>query len=560
VTRPVIARWALAAALALAAAGCASGPPAPVRLGHVPPRLEGLSDHAGLPGVAWAETATDALAGLDGALADPGDEDLRVRDHEGPVPPILAQTGTIAFDVPVVADERVDRWIQIMRGPGRGWYAKWLSRSTRYVPVFWPILEAHGLPKDLVFLSMIESGFSPRAYSWAHAAGPWQFIPGTGRLYGLRIDFWRDERRDFVKATDAAARHLRDLHAAFRDWHLAWAAYNAGAGKVQRAIKRTGSLDFWRLSRTRHLREETRQYVPKLLAAATIAKQPERHGFAEVEYLPPLRWEVVTVTVATDLATLARACGEPDVEHLELLNPELLLGISPPGEVYDFRVRAGRKEACADGLGELSPLERFTFRYHPLREGETVELLAARYSTRVEAILATNRLEPGQLASRGELVIPVPLAVADRHPLVEPAPGDGRPGLGPPGQSVTHRVRKGETLARIARRYGVSLSDLRRWNRLHGRSKLRIGQRLEVRAPPRASRSVVAAERPGARAARQPAVGGKPRGAGRTHRVTAGESLWSIAQKHGLTLQRLLELNGLRRRARLRIGQVIRLE
>lgn len=523
--------------------------PAGFALEHVPGRFERRADLHGPP--PWGFVETSSIADLELDLEDPGDEPELFGDRHGPVKPILAMTGTVTFDIPMSDDERVGEWVNHLQGRGSAWFAKWLSRSTRYVPLFWEILEQYGLPKDLVFLSMIESGFSPKAYSWAHAAGAWQFMPATGRQYGLRVEFWVDERRDFVKATHAAARHLRDLHDYFGDWHLAWAAYNAGTGRMNKAIRGSGTNDYWRIARTWHIRRETAHYVPKLLAAAIVSKQPEKFGFGAVEYLPPLAWEILTVTVATDLKTLASACGLEHHEELDLLNPALRVGVTPPGEAWEVRVPPGMAEPCRAGLEAMAPEVRLTFRYHELSPGESLATLAKRYRTTPEAILAFHEIEAAQLEDFSELAVPVPLAVAAEVPIRAPPFRPLRTGkYGPDGGQVRiHVVRPGESLWTIARRYGVSLQKLRLWNGLWKKTSLRAGQQVRIyggRAEPR----------PEAQAARPGAASKAPQ----SHRVRSGESLWSIAQRYGTTVERLAAANKLGKNAALQVGQVLRIQ
>ena len=420
---------------------------------------------------------------LDSAFFTHLEEDELDFDTAMKVAPILAVTGTVVtFDIPMAEDERVDQWIDYLTGRGRGWYEKWLGRSTRYVPVFWPILEQYGLPRDLVFLSMIESGFSPNAYSWAHASGPWQFIQGTGRQYGLHIGFWIDERRDFELATHAAARYLSNLYQYYGDWYLAWAAYNAGSGKVNRAIARMKSRDFWRLSRSYHLRRETSHYVPKLLAAAKIAKQPDLYGFGDITYLAPLEWDVVTVTTAIDLKTVAKSCGLEDPTELHALNPALRAEVTPPGRDYPLRVPKGRKETCEAGLAAIPFAERMTFRYCEVKMKDSLAAIAKRFHTTPEAILEYNKIEEAQLADFDELVIPVPVANADLVPVVEPPMKRFRPGNYKPDgmQMIVYEVRSGDSLWRVANRFRVSLKKLRLWNGLWKNSRLRVGQKLRV--------------------------------------------------------------------------------
>ena len=205
----------------------------------------------------------------------------------------------------------IEKFIRYFQTGGRKRFELYLSRSGKYVGMMQKILVRYGLPEDLVYVALIESGFSPRAYSVARAAGPWQFIAETGRRYGLRIDWWADERRDAEKSTHAAASYLRDLYGMFESWPLATAAYNAGEGKIQRAVTRYKSDDFSELIRHGYLKQETKDYVPKMLAALTIAKDPDKYGFGDVSYEAPLDLRTVTVPGGTDLAAVARLLEVP---------------------------------------------------------------------------------------------------------------------------------------------------------------------------------------------------------------------------------------------------------
>ena len=238
---------------------------------------------------------------------------------------------TGSYDIPVEMQPLVAQYIRFFQGPGRKWFRVWMSRSSRYIPMMAPLLEASGLPRDTVYLAMIESGFSPEAFSWARAAGPWQFISSTGKRFGLRQDFWVDERRDPLKATRAAGRYLRELHDSLGTWYLAWAGYNAGGEKLRRLVERRGTDDFWELSEGRGLAKETKHYVPKLIACALVAKHPKAFGFSDEEFSfqEPLAFEEVPVVEPTDLEVLARAAAVP-VEDIRALNPELRRWCSPP--------------------------------------------------------------------------------------------------------------------------------------------------------------------------------------------------------------------------------------
>ncbi len=272
----------------------------------------------------------------------------------------LEQSGLPQDDssvLPVVSNERVEAFIELFEGPQKQWMERALRRSGRYSQRMKQILREEGLPEDLVYLALIESGFNPYAYSRAKAMGIWQFIPGTGRRYGLVINWWIDERRDLEKSARAAAHYLKNLYGLFDDWYLAAAAYNAGEGKMQRAIRKYDSTCFWDLSQYRYLQRETKNYVPKFLAALTIAKDPGRYGFADVEYDAPLLYETVTVPDATDLAVIAKGCGK-SLSLLNKLNPQLLRGCTPPDYPdYEVKIPLGTKESFLAYYSQLDPAE-----------------------------------------------------------------------------------------------------------------------------------------------------------------------------------------------------------
>ncbi|MBK8014894.1 MAG: LysM peptidoglycan-binding domain-containing protein [Deltaproteobacteria bacterium] len=561
----------------------------------------GVDRIAEAPGDAWATagTSTGTLAhdfDLEDELAatieatDASGGDAAVADPRRPfVRPVLTETGTIAYDIPMIEDPRVDQWVEYLTGRGRHWYERWLARSTRFVPLFWSILERHEVPRDLVFLSMIESGFSPHAYSVARAAGPWQFMEKTAKSLDLRVDFWVDERRDFEKSTDAAARYLKALYGRFGDWHLAMAAYNAGGARVARAMRASGRRDFWTLSRTSRLRRETRQYVPKLLAAARVGKQADRYGFAEVEYQEPLAWDVVTVKLATDLKSLAQLCGVDVEQTLRDLNPALRWAITPPGESYVVRVPKGVSDVCRANLeaaeADVEGAEgRLTYRYHRLGRDETVQSLSERFQVPVERMLEVNRRTLDDLETVEGLIVPVPLAMASSLPIEEP-PSASFPGdrYRPSGvRRIVHVVRAGESLWTIGRRYRVSVKMLRLWNGRWTRRPLRVGEKLAIypgpsgpKAAGRSTRGLRAAAphfRPSSNLGSSSSVktltsevlvSSRNSKAGRSsssHRVRSGESLWTIAQRYGTTVDWLVRMNGLPSSRPILPGQVLRVD
>ncbi len=321
------------------------------------------------------------------------------------------------YDIPVEYNEEVAAYLAFFQGPGRQWFGRWLERSHRYLPLFRSILREHEMPEDLVYLSMIESGFIMHARSWASAVGPWQFIEPTGRRFGLEADFWVDERRDPVKSTHAAAKFLKRLYAAWGDWYLAWAGYNAGPGRVSKAIAKYGTNDFWALARTDDaFRKETQHYVPKLIAAALIAKHPENFGFYGLEPQPPLEWETVEIPDATDLDVIAR-CAGVSVDAITSLNPELRQWATPPvrrgGEPYRLRLPKDHADLFAAAYAQVKPSERFTYRSYKVQKGDTLGHIAVMFKTSVDSLVRSNRLaDPRRLRIGQELMIPIPPGAA----------------------------------------------------------------------------------------------------------------------------------------------------
>ena len=383
------------------------------------------------------------------------------------------------YDIPLEMRPLVGHYVQFFQGAGRKWFVRWLERSTRYVPVMRPIFEKAQLPKDTVYLSMIESGFSPYAYSWAHAAGPWQFIPSTGAHYGLKQDFWVDERRDPIKSTHAAARYLADLYRKKGDWYLAWAGYNAGETRVRRLMERHASTDFWELSETSNLAKETKHYVPKLIAAALMAKHPEAFGFGreEIAYQPLFEFEEVLLDAATDLNLAAKLAG-CTLGALQDLNPELSHAYTPPASglsPYVLRLPKGTKDAFEEAYARLSPEEKSSAQSHAVRKGDTLAKMAA-----------TAKLNPEVLAEFNGLGLRSPLQVGQTL-LVPKAELFGNPRLQasrPPGSRppVVYKVRPGDSLWSISRKFAVELRSLQSWNRaLLGKNKtLQPGMQLTV--------------------------------------------------------------------------------
>lgn len=555
----------------------------------------------------------DQLAGEGPEEAEPGLKEplevLSISGHElrAELERVRQAEHGVTYDFPIDLNDKVLTWVSLFTTTKRGFMENALGRASMYMPMIRQIFAEEGVPQDLAYLAVIESGFRNEAKSRAKAVGMWQFIRSTGRIYGLTGSAWLEERRDPVKATRAAARYLKRLYEISGDWYLAASGYNAGPLTLERAIQNIGTRNFWDLARSRWLRTETKNYVPELCAAILVGRNPELYGL-RIQALPPYAFETVQVPSMTSLSVLARSAGT-DTATLKELNPELLRGSTPPGS-YALRVPPGHAGDLLRQLAHLPAGRRPEFKSYTVRKGETLAQVARRFKLSPEDLLEANDLTARQfkagrrlqvppppalalddrdLAPRGERVkrlgdqpleplpalpgaaVPVPLGVtlADGKPAstgdsapveaaqtappptstVPPPPPSSAPAPRPPGpapelapttlpggdgptliarpgdtlariarsrgvslgtlirlnpdavkalhpgdtvrlpeaagsaassrQATSHQVRRGDTLAAIARDYGVGVADLRSWNRLKG-DRIQVGQRLRL--------------------------------------------------------------------------------
>ncbi|MBI4043141.1 MAG: transglycosylase SLT domain-containing protein [Deltaproteobacteria bacterium] len=301
--------------------------------------------------------------------------------------------------------------LRYFQGPGRRSFSRYLARSTYYLPIMQDIFRENSVPRELTYLAFVESGFNPLAYSRAGACGPWQFMKRTGRRYGLEVSWWVDERRDPIKSTHAAARYLKDLHAMFNSWGLAFIAYNAGEGKIERVLRTRDRDNLWDVIVANRLKRETRSYVPKFLASYLIALHPEHFGFMDVAYLPPMRYDEIEIPSTTDLSLIARTVGI-DTQVIRHLNPQLRRWSSAPGKSA-MRIPFGLKAAFEQKFAELKPKQvaSLNYRHYQVRKGDTLSHIARRFGTAVEPIVSLNRLSSEHFVRAGRtLLIPVPMA------------------------------------------------------------------------------------------------------------------------------------------------------
>lgn len=486
--------------LALLASACASGGRGSFG-GNAPrPDAGGRADSLGAAvALQEVDSAADQRV-LDSLHADgprpadivpPAVPQVRSDEIEGEAERLFGEeAGEATFDIDVTSfstNQRVLEYLRFFQVDARDRFEVWLSRLGRYEGMIRERLRNQGLPEDLVYLTLVESGLSNTAVSRARAVGMWQFMASTGRLYGLQIDPWVDERRDPFKATDAAVNHLGDLVERFGSVYLAAAAYNAGAGRVARGVRRLpGEVDsltdhiFFELRDRRYLRRETRDYVPKLIAAALIAKQPSRYGFTDIQSLEPLVFDEVLVDDATGLDVLARLADTTVAAVLEL-NPHFVRGITPPGKSVTVRVPRGRGEVVAQRYAALPVNERVTFIDHYVARGETISLIARRYRVSQAMIESANpRLRPRALRVGQRVIIPMSGRVVPPSAWSVPPQRTYRrvAHVGPDGK--TYRVRRGDTLGTIARSFRVSLTALLNANGLTMGSVIRPGDVLRL--------------------------------------------------------------------------------
>jgi membrane-bound lytic murein transglycosylase D len=446
-----------------------------------------------------------ALAQGDGfaeAKSEPASIDELLKIATFAKPPADAETkeavkedlASTVHDVPIPQNSRVLAYVELMQGRLRDYIQESLTRGAKYLPMIQNVFRAEGLPLDLAYIPIIESGFKPNALSKASAKGPWQFMKPTARDHGLKFDWYIDERSDPEKATVAAAKYLKTLHKMFNgDWHLVLAAYNGGLGRLQKAMRRAGTEDFWTLSESsRFLPKETREYVPLILAAMVVAKNPMQYGF-DVPPMEPLQFEKVQVPRAIDLRRVAEWTGTT-IDQIQELNPELRRWTTPvryPN--YEVKVPAGTAEQFQTRLASADPDEFVALNRYTVRKGDTIATIARKLRVSRADLAEANHLSTKSRVRSGEQLIiprapatmlaaradrPAPTAVASRSisgeaPVVRAS--------NTTATVTTYRVKRGDTLFSIARLFNTSVDKIKSLNRLRG-NVINPGDRLRIAA------------------------------------------------------------------------------
>ena len=361
--------------------------------------------------------------------------------------------------IPLVTNSQVESYIRYFEGKGRKGFNIWLRRYVQYRDVILPILEEHDLPEELIIVSMIESGFDPKAVSRAKAVGLWQFMYSTGKQYGLERTWYVDERQDIIKSTEAAARYFKDLYREFEDWYLVLAAYNAGPGRVNRAVNLHETSDYWQLY---SLPKDTKNYIPYFLSSAIILKDPEKYGF-KIPKAKSFKYDEVVIKKSADLSVIAKSAGTK-TSTIKYLNPELRQSATPANEDYILRVPYGAKDKFYNSFNALPETERFATQKveHRVKKGENLSTIASKYRVLISDLMTINNLKNDRLHIGQRLKIPVKGGIYSNYP-----------------EKITYTVKKGDTLGGIAEKYNTRASEIRKWNKMNSNNSLiSIGQKL----------------------------------------------------------------------------------
>ncbi len=427
-------------------------------------------------------------------------------------------------NVPLDYNPKVQKWLDYFQGRGRGHMNRYLGRSSRYLGLMKSILAEERLPERLAYLPLIESGFNHSAHSHASAVGYWQFIYGTGKIFGLEINNFIDERRDPIRSTEAAVQYLSSLYKMFDDWYLSLAAYNTGEGRIKRYIRNYKTKDYWVMS-TRRMHKETKNYVPKYIAAVMIIENPSAYGFNDVPFEDPLHFESIDVKKGISLKKLAASLNVPEKVFLRL-NPkyrsEYVPGTSK--KPMEVRVPVGKMQIASSFIDSSAIAAPKNLRgdhfWYRVKRGDNLSVIAKKHRTTTSTLRRLNRMGRRSFLRAGQkLKVPQRYAKSSYKVASRKAKKPSR----------YHKVKKGETLSEIAEAYGAGLSQVRRWNNLNRRSLIRVGQKLIVGTKKNSTSSVAVDS------------------SATHHKVRSGENLTMIAKKYGLSVSSLKANNSLAR-------------
>ena len=441
------------------------------------------------------------------------------------------------FDIPVDYNEDVQRWVRYFSGPGRKYYQRWLNRAPEFTPMMKKKLKAANLPEDLVYLSMIESGYSTHAYSSAAAVGLWQFIRPTGREMGMRVDEWIDDRRDPKLATDAAVKFLGILHRQFGDWRLAWAAYNGGPGRVSRRIKKYKTRDFWTLSKKGAFPSETDNYVPKIMAAAIIGKDLAKYGFTLPKAKKYPQYTTVTIQGSISVEVLAK-CANMKEKSFRKVNPKIRKW-ALPSKPQKQSIHVPDKESFHACLSKIPKDKRMLYKEHKIKKGESLAEIARTYKVSVATIQVANKIKnPNRISVGKTLVIPageLSSKTISAYKKSKPKKSSQK--------TTTYKVRKGDNLQKIANKYGTSIKNIKKWNKLK-KDTIYVGQKLKVSTTSRSS-STTSAKKKSSRP--------------QTYTIKKGDNLQAIATRYRVRVSDLLRWNKLKNANKIYVGQKLKL-
>lgn len=463
------------------------------------------------------------------------------RGHMASVLDSIGRYHVVEESIGIEMNWMTEHWLKYFQGRGRRHFVRWLERAEKYRNVIEPILVETEVPRDLLFLAVIESGLNLHARSSVNATGPWQFMAGTGKKFGLRINWWIDERKDIIASTYAAAHYLKALHGIFGKWELALASYNAGEYRVAHAISRQKTEDYWKL----RLPSQTRWFVPKFMAALEIGRNPAAYGFGTPK-VDPVRFDIVRVEDSTDLRHIASGAG-CTVMTIKNLNPAIKRWATPPDMVVEIKVPHGTAGRVRAALAELPPGDRVSWHRHRIRRGETMSRIAERYEIAQSELKRINGISNVHSIREGAvLLIPVrdagggsshPAEPAYRKPPPMPDRIAVRKYSPPEGhRKILYTVRDRDTLGEIAERFGVGLSRLRGWNDLRYRSLIHPGDNLVIYLPPGAASPEETSQegRPGDQEGSRKKI---------LHVVSKGETLYAISRKYRTRVSDILAWN-----------------